>query len=82
MTTGQPRQLSMRERDILALLWDGKSQKQIAADLSLSPKTVTTHMVGVYRKLGAHSAVEAVRAGLDRGYLHYKRPQLINGDNL
>ena len=52
--------LSPREREILALLADGKSQAQIAASLVISSKTVATHIQHVLSKLGVHSRAQAV----------------------
>jgi DNA-binding CsgD family transcriptional regulator len=52
--------LSPREREILALLADGQSQKQIAAALVISPKTVATHIQHLLSKLGVHSRAQAV----------------------
>ena len=60
--------LSRREREILALLAEGKTQAQIAAALVVSPKTVATHIQHLLSKLGVHSRAQAValafRAGL------------------
>ena len=53
-------QLSPREREILALLAEGQTQKQIAAELVISPKTVGTHIQHVLAKLGVHSRAQAV----------------------
>jgi DNA-binding NarL/FixJ family response regulator len=62
--------LTDREREILALLADGLSQKAIAAELVISPKTVATHIQRTLVKLGAHSRAQAVaiahREGLTR----------------
>jgi DNA-binding NarL/FixJ family response regulator len=55
----EPR-LSPREREILALLADGKSQAQIASTLVISPKTVATHIQHLLSKLGVHSRAQAV----------------------
>jgi DNA-binding NarL/FixJ family response regulator len=52
--------LSPREREILALLADGKSQAQIAASLVISSKTVATHIQHLLSKLGVHSRAQAV----------------------
>jgi DNA-binding NarL/FixJ family response regulator len=52
--------LSPREREILTLLADGQSQKQIAATLVISPKTVATHIQHLLSKLGVHSRAQAV----------------------
>jgi DNA-binding NarL/FixJ family response regulator len=52
--------LSPREREILALLADGRSQAQIAASLVISSKTVATHIQHLLSKLGVHSRAQAV----------------------
>ncbi len=65
-----PPRMSKRERDVLAGLVDGQSYKQIAYELDISMDTVRTYIRRLYRKLGVHSAVEAVtlahRTGLAR----------------
>jgi len=60
MPTEAETRLSPREREILALLADGKSQTQIAASLVISPKTVATHIQHLLSKLGVHSRAQAV----------------------
>jgi DNA-binding NarL/FixJ family response regulator len=59
--------LSPREREILALLSEGRSQKQIAAALLISSKTVATHIQHLLSKLDVHSRAEAVAAAYQRG---------------
>ena len=59
--------LSPREREILELLAGGRTQKEIALALVLSPKTVATHIQHVLSKLGVHSRAEAVAAAYRRG---------------
>jgi DNA-binding CsgD family transcriptional regulator len=54
------RQLTEREQQILELLAAGKTAKAIAAELSLSLPTVRSHTQHILRKLGVHSALEAV----------------------
>jgi DNA-binding NarL/FixJ family response regulator len=60
--------LTPRERQVLRLLAAGVSTRETAAQLTISPKTVETHRVRIYAKLGCKSAVEltriAVRTGL------------------
>ncbi|TET32448.1 MAG: response regulator transcription factor [Planctomycetota bacterium] len=59
--------LSPRECEVLQLLAEGKTTKQIAASLYLSPKTVESHRRQVMEKLDIHSIAEltkyAIRAG-------------------
>ena len=52
--------LSPREREILELLAHGRTQREIAAALGLSPKTVATHIQHLLSKLGVHSRAQAV----------------------
>ena len=52
--------LSPREREILALLADGKSQQEISSALVISPKTVSSHLQRILTKLAVHSRAQAV----------------------
>jgi two-component system nitrate/nitrite response regulator NarL len=58
--------LSGREREILKLLCDGLTAREIAAELVLSPRTVEGYVGNVLHKLGVRNRIEAVRAY--RGY--------------
>jgi DNA-binding NarL/FixJ family response regulator len=53
--------LSAREREIVQLLAEGKSNKEVATALSLSVRTVETHRAAVMRKLGVDSLAGLVR---------------------
>ncbi len=56
--------LSSRERDVLALIAEGATNREIATALHLSPHTVKDHTSSLYRKLGVRNRAEAVqRAG-------------------
>ena len=50
-----------REREIIQLLAEGKSNKEVASALGISVKTAETHRAAVMRKLGLHSIGEIVR---------------------
>lgn len=52
---------SAREREIIQLLAEGRSNKEVAATLGISVKTAETHRAAVMRKLGLHSISELVR---------------------
>jgi DNA-binding NarL/FixJ family response regulator len=52
--------LSGREREIIQLIAEGKSNKRISTSLGISVKTVETHRATVMRKLGVNSVVELV----------------------
>ena len=50
-----------REREIIQLLAEGSSNKEVAEKLGISVKTVETHRAAIMRKLGLHSIGELVR---------------------
>lgn len=52
--------LTPREEEILVLLSEGRRTKEIATTLSISPKTVATHVQRVHAKLGVHSRAELI----------------------
>ena len=52
--------LTSRERQVLELLSEGQTMRQIATRLSISPRTVETHVAKLYRKLGVRTRVQAV----------------------
>jgi DNA-binding NarL/FixJ family response regulator len=56
------RPLTARETEVLALVAEGLSQKQVAQKLSISRKTVGTHMSHIFEKLRVHSQGQAVAA--------------------
>ena len=60
--------LTAREREVLQLIAEGKSTKQIASILNISVKTIETHRQQVMEKVGVHSIAEltkyAIREGL------------------
>jgi DNA-binding NarL/FixJ family response regulator len=60
--------LTRRETEVLRLLARGRSNKEIALDLSIAVKTVKTHVSSILGKLGVTSrtqaALHAIRVGL------------------
>jgi two-component system response regulator DesR len=53
--------LSPREREVLALIGEGATNREIASRLFLSPHTVKDHTTALYRKLGVRNRAEAAR---------------------
>lgn len=51
--------LNQREREVLAMLCDGRRNKEIASGLCISEKTVKTHLGNIFKKLGVKSRMEA-----------------------
>ncbi|HET9272510.1 MAG TPA: response regulator transcription factor [Vicinamibacterales bacterium] len=61
--------LSEREREIFQLVAEGKTNKEIAALLFISPSTVETHRARIMEKLDLHSAAEIVLYAVRRGVI-------------
>jgi two-component system response regulator NreC len=61
--------LSDREREIFQLVAEGKTNKEIAALLFISPSTVETHRARIMEKLDLHSAAEIVLHAVRRGVI-------------
>jgi DNA-binding NarL/FixJ family response regulator len=53
------KQLTEREREVLALVAEGLPNKQIARRLAISEKTVKTHLTNVFRRLGVDDRIQA-----------------------
>jgi DNA-binding NarL/FixJ family response regulator len=66
--------LTPRQHEILMLVSDGLSTKQIARELWLSPATVRNHVAAIMTALGTHSRLEAVAAARRAGLLAPTRP--------
>jgi DNA-binding CsgD family transcriptional regulator/pimeloyl-ACP methyl ester carboxylesterase len=63
------RDLTTREIQILRLLANGRHNKEIAAELSLSVNTVERHIATIYAKAGVHGRVEAARYAAQSGLI-------------
>jgi DNA-binding NarL/FixJ family response regulator len=61
--------LSEREREIFQLVAEGKTNKEIAGLLFISPSTVETHRAHIMEKLDLHSAAEIVLYAVRRGVI-------------
>jgi two-component system NarL family response regulator len=68
----QAPKLTKRETDIIKLLVDGKSNKEIGATLGVTEGTVKVHTGHVFKKLGAGGRTEAIRIALEHGIVHLK----------
>lgn len=61
--------LSPREREVLRLIADGKSNKEIANELGVTERTAKFHVTAILEKLNAENRAGAVRIGLEKGLI-------------
>jgi DNA-binding NarL/FixJ family response regulator len=59
--------LTPREREVMQLLAEGKTSKEVAAALNLSVKTAETHRTNIMRKLDLHSIADLTLYALRKG---------------
>ena len=59
--------LTMREREVIQLLAEGKTSKEVAVALNLSVKTAETHRTNLMRKLDLHSVADLTRYAVRNG---------------
>jgi DNA-binding NarL/FixJ family response regulator len=64
--------LTSREREVLQLVAEGQTNRQIAERLGLSPKTVDAHRTNLMRKLDLHDAQALTRFALRRGMIQHE----------
>ena len=64
-----PARLTARQRQVLRLVAAGRTDKQVARELQLSPRTVEMHVAGALRALGCATRAEAVHAAGQGGLL-------------
>ena len=64
--------LTPREHEVLMLLSQGLTMRQMAKRLGISPRTVETHMAKLYRKLDARTRVQAVSRAVSLGLIELR----------
>jgi DNA-binding NarL/FixJ family response regulator len=67
-------QLTPREREVVQLLAEGKSSKEVASALNLSTKTAETHRSNIMRKLGFHSIRDIVVYAIKNNIIQVQMP--------
>jgi len=61
--------LTAREREVLQLLAEGKTNKEVAAVLELSPHTIETHRSNIFQKLNLHNGAELILYAVRKGVI-------------
>ncbi len=61
--------LTPREKEVLILIAEGYTNREIAEDLVISIKTVDRHRENIMRKLAIHNRVQLVRYAIEKGYI-------------
>lgn len=69
-----PANLSIREREVLKFVAEGKSSKTIAKLLFISPRTAEHHRASLKKKLGLNSTAELVKYAIKEGYTTIEEP--------
>lgn len=59
--------LSRREQEIVKLITEGYSSREIAESLAVSPRTVEAHRANIYRKLGMHNLADLIKYAIKSG---------------
>lgn len=65
----RPRPLTSRQEDILRLLGEGLSMKQVADRLRVTPRTVAFHKYAIMKRRGLRTSAELVKLAIQRGLL-------------
>jgi DNA-binding NarL/FixJ family response regulator len=61
--------LTPRQREVLRLIAEGRTMKEAAATLGLSPRTVETHKYQIMDTLGLGTTAELIRYALEHGFI-------------
>ena len=66
-TSGRKLGLTARQEDVIALISEGYSNKEIASELNLTPGTIKMHLSRIYKVLGVKSRTEAIAKHMKLG---------------
>ena len=70
-----PDGLTRRESEVLTLVADGRSNRQIGEALYISDRTVARHLTNIFTKIGVTSRTQAARYAIDRGLTDTGEPE-------
>ncbi len=68
-------QLTDREREVLALIAEGRSNKEVASRLGIGVRTIETHRERIMRKLGIHTVAGLTRFAILNGVISLEEPK-------
>jgi DNA-binding NarL/FixJ family response regulator len=71
MSSDSQVKLTKREVEVLSLVIEGKSSKEVADQLYVSKRTVDFHLANIYSKLSVTNRLQAFREATRRGLLSY-----------
>jgi DNA-binding CsgD family transcriptional regulator len=66
---GSAKQLTSRQREVLQLIAEGRSAKEIAGILQISIRTAETHRARILAALGLHTTAELVQYAIRKGII-------------
>jgi DNA-binding NarL/FixJ family response regulator len=66
---GRSGALTPRQREVLSLIAEGRTMKEVAAALGLSPRTVETHKYQVMHALGLQTTTDMIRYAIENGLI-------------
>ena len=69
--------LSKREKEVLNLIIEGKTYREIASEMFVSINTILTHRKNIKSKLGVKSSAGIVREAINQGYFEFYRCKRI-----
>jgi DNA-binding CsgD family transcriptional regulator len=72
-----PPRLTLREREVVQLVGESKTSKEIAAMLGMTLKTAETHRSNIMIKLNLHSTVELVLYAVRNEIIHVQLPAMV-----
>ena len=68
-TFPRPSVLTLREQEVMRLLAEGRTVREVAAELSLSIKTIEAHKLNLMRKLDIHNRTSLIECAVKMGLL-------------
>ena len=63
--------ISIREKEVVTLMYKGLNYNQIAEQMNISPATVRKHTENIYKKLGVHNKVEAIHKCIEQKIMKF-----------